>query len=106
MSYTIPATLAAIGEERLAWLRVLPRRWSDGNLCVVHAGPDDVWQLTKMDGSDEELNAVFGPLEANRVVYGHIHVPFVRRLPAFILANSGAVSRVIRRRSASRLRTC
>jgi diadenosine tetraphosphatase ApaH/serine/threonine PP2A family protein phosphatase len=26
------------------------------------------------------------------VVYGHIHTPFVRRLPEFILANSGCLS--------------
>src|SRR5437762_908349 len=40
LTHTIPATLSAIGDERLAWLRALPRRWTDGDHCVVHAGPD------------------------------------------------------------------
>jgi putative phosphoesterase len=92
LSHTIPATLRAIGNERLAWLRALPRRWSDGDLCVVHAGPDDVWQVTAPDASDDELDGVFRVLRCQRVVYGHLHVPFVRRLPTFALVNSGAVS--------------
>ena len=91
LNYTIPATLSAIGGARLGWLQALQRRWSDGDLSVVHAGPDDVWQMTRPDASDEELNDVFGSLRAKRVVYGHLHVPFVRRLPAFTLVNSGAV---------------
>jgi hypothetical protein len=91
-TYTIPATLSAIGNERLAWLGALPRRWSQGDLCVVHAGPHDVWQVTAPNASDEELDAVFRVLAFKRVVYGHLHVPFVRRLPTFTLVNSGAVS--------------
>jgi putative phosphoesterase len=92
LEYTIPTTLNAIGDERLAWLRALPRRWRDADLCVVHAGPDDVWQVTRPDGSDEELNNVFAMLRADRVIYGHLHVPFVRQLSTFTLVNSGAVS--------------
>ena len=92
LTYTIPATLSAIGKERLAWLRALPRRWSDGDLCVVHAGPDDVWQVTAPNASDDELDGVFRVLASKRVVYGHLHVPFVRRLPSFTLVNAGAVS--------------
>ena len=37
----IPATLDAIGNDRLAWLRALAIRWSAHDLTVVHAGPDD-----------------------------------------------------------------
>ncbi len=57
----------------------------------MHAGPDDVWQVTSPAGSDEELSGVFAALHAKRVIYGHLHVPFVRRLPALTLVNSGAV---------------
>jgi hypothetical protein len=39
LAYTIPATLTAIGSDRLAWLKALPRRWSEGDLSVVHADP-------------------------------------------------------------------
>src|SRR4051794_2295957 len=44
LMHTIPATLAAIGDDRLAWLRTLPLRWSDHDLSVVHAVPDDPWK--------------------------------------------------------------
>jgi putative phosphoesterase len=92
LAYTIPATLSAIGPERLAWLQGLPLRWSGGDLCVVHAGPDDVNQVTSPSDSDDKLERVFRVLDSKRVVYGHLHVPFVRRLSTFTLVNSGAVS--------------
>jgi hypothetical protein len=34
----------------------------------------------------------YGLLGSRRVVYGHIHRAYVRRLPSFTLANSGSVS--------------
>jgi putative phosphoesterase len=92
LTYTIPATLAAIGDERLSWLQTLPRRWSQHDLAVVHAVPDDVWPIVAATASDDDLARAFGALGAVTVVYGHIHVPFVRRLPSFTIANSGAVS--------------
>jgi putative phosphoesterase len=92
LAHTIPATLSAIGDERLAWLRALPRRWSEGDLTVVHAGPDDVWQITPANAPDEELERVYGVLQSTHVVYGHIHEPFVRRLSTFTVVNAGAVS--------------
>jgi putative phosphoesterase len=88
----IAATVDAIGDERLNWLRALPIRWSENGLTVVHAGPDDVWRSPAADAPDEELVNTYGPLESRRVVYGHIHRAYVRRLPSFTLANSGSVS--------------
>lgn len=41
---------------------------------------------------DEELLGIYAPLKCNRVVFGHIHQPFVRQLPGFVLANSGCLS--------------
>ena len=92
LTYTIPRTLAAIGDERLAWLRSLPLRWSAHDLSVVHAGPDDAWQIVPARAADDALMRAFGRLGTPRVVYGHIHVPFVRRLSQLTLINSGAVS--------------
>jgi putative phosphoesterase len=88
----VAETVHAIGDERLAWLRGLPKRWSDRQLTVVHASPDDVWRSPSPESSDDELAATYEQLGTRRVVYGHIHRPFVRRLPAFTLANSGSVS--------------
>jgi putative phosphoesterase len=88
----IAAIVDAIGDERLNWLRALPARWSESGLTVIHAGPDDVWRSPSAHASDEELVNTYGPLGSRRVVYGHIHRPYVRRLPSFTLANSGSVS--------------
>lgn len=92
LTHTIPATLSAIGDERLAWLRALPRRWSEDDLSVIHAVPDDVWQIVAATAPDEELDRIYGVLRSKHVVYGHIHQPFVRRLSTFTVVNSGAVS--------------
>lgn len=91
LDHTIPATLHALGDARLAWMRTLPLRHVLDDLTIVHAGPDDVWQSTSVAATDEELATVFGALNARRVVYGHLHVPFVRRLTSMTVVNSGAV---------------
>jgi putative phosphoesterase len=92
LTYTIPATLNAIGDERVTWLRSLPRRWSQDDVSVVHSTPDDVWPITPTDASEQELERIYGVLGSRYVVYGHIHVPFVRRLSTVTVANAGAVS--------------
>jgi putative phosphoesterase len=92
VSRHIAATVDAIGDERLNWLRTLPALWSENSLTVVHASPDDVWRSPSADASDEELVNTYGALGSRRVVYGHIHRAYVRRLPSFTLANSGSVS--------------
>jgi hypothetical protein len=80
------------------WLRragvngALPGRWSENDLTVVHAGPGDFWRSPFADAGDDELVTTYGPLGTRRVVYGHIHWPYIRRLPSFTLANSGSVS--------------
>jgi predicted phosphodiesterase len=91
LTQTIPSIVELIGADRLAWLRTLPRRWSDGGLSVVHAGPDDVWHNIPATTSDDELTRVYGPLASTFVVYGHIHQPYIRRLTTFTVANAGAV---------------
>jgi putative phosphoesterase len=88
----IAATLGAIGPERLQWLRALPLRWTGEELTVVHAGPHSVWRAPSADASDDELTNAYSALGTRRVVYGHIHRSFVRRLPSFTIANSGSVT--------------
>jgi predicted phosphodiesterase len=92
LSYTIPATLEAIGAERLAWLRALPLQSSHHDLTVVHASPGDAWRVVPAHASDHDLERIFGILPSARSVYGHIHVPFVRRLATITVVNTGAVS--------------
>jgi putative phosphoesterase len=92
LTHTLPATLEAIGDDRLAWLRTLPLRWSDHDLTVVHAVPDDAWTIVPAIASNEDMERAYVVLGTTRVLYGHIHTPFVRRLATFTLVNTGAVS--------------
>jgi putative phosphoesterase len=88
----IPATRAAIGETRLAWLQTLPLEYRAADLAVVHASPGDVWRSPAANAPDDELALAYRPLGCGRVVFGHIHQSFVRRLPALTVVNAGSVS--------------
>jgi predicted phosphodiesterase len=43
------------------------------------------------DAEDSELASTYDACEAETVVYGHIHRPYVRRVGALTVANSGSV---------------
>jgi len=82
-----------IGAERLAWLRTLPREWrlQDQALLAVHATPGDLWSAPMPEADEHTLIATYGGHGARLVAYGHIHRPYVRRLPALTVMNSGSV---------------
>ncbi|MFN7921424.1 MAG: metallophosphoesterase family protein [Bryobacteraceae bacterium] len=83
-----------LGEERLAWLRGLPPAYVDDRLALVHASPASRWLSPAIGAADSELAEAYGNLLPRTVVYGHIHIPFVRRLggfPGAYVANSGSV---------------
>jgi putative phosphoesterase len=86
-----PATLELIGPRRLDWLRSLPPEHREGSLVVLHASPGDLWRAPAPDSGDQELVGCYEALDADLVVYGHIHRPYVRRLADFTVANSGSV---------------
>ena len=88
----ISFTLGDIGADRLAWLRALPLRWAADDIAVVHSTPDSAWPNVPADAPDDELERTYTPLGTPHVVYGHIHRPFVRRLPSLVVANSGCLS--------------
>jgi len=88
----IPATRAAIGETRLAWLQALPLEYRAADLAVVHASPGDVWRSPAANATDGELDQAYRRLGCGRAVFGHIHQSFVRRLPALTVVNAGSVS--------------
>lgn len=85
-------TLPRIGEDRVAWLRQLPMAHRGEQFAVVHASVEDVWVSPMADTSDDELQRAYNSLRAPIVVYGHIHVPFVRRMTGLTVANCGSVS--------------
>lgn len=81
-----------LGEERITWLRSLPRAQHHGPLAVVHASPDNPWRAPSLEASDEELRLTYAPLGAPIVVHGHIHRPYIRSVSGMTIANSGSVS--------------
>lgn len=86
-----PATHELLGEERVSWLRDLPLEARVDDLAVVHAAPGELWRAPMPTVEDDELSLMYGPLEAETAVYGHIHRPFVRSLDEMTVANSGSV---------------
>lgn len=84
-------TREKLGDERVDWLRTLPREWRDADeIALVHAVPSNLWEAIPKDASDDRLRAVFGPLGARLAVYCHVHTPFVRDLGDLTVANAGS----------------
>ena len=86
------ATRETLGEERLTWLRDLPRIQIQGPMALVHASPDSLWRAPLPEASDAELESVYGPLGQPIAIYGHVHRSYVRSVSKMIVANTGSVS--------------
>lgn len=86
-----PATVELLGDERVRWLRGLTARQRAGDVALVHAAPGDLWRAPMPDAQDDELLAVYEPLNAAVAAYGHIHRPYTRALGRLTVANSGSV---------------
>jgi diadenosine tetraphosphatase ApaH/serine/threonine PP2A family protein phosphatase len=91
------ATRAVLGEDRIAWLRGLPRIQIQDPIVLVHASPESPWRSPGPEASDAELESVYGPLGQPIAIYGHIHRSFLRSVPCpqvteMLVANTGSVS--------------
>jgi predicted phosphodiesterase len=86
------ATCRVLGEERLAWLRGLPRIQIHGPMALVHASPESRWKAPMPTASDAELESVYRPLGQPIAVYAHIHRSYIRSVSGMIVANTGSVS--------------
>jgi diadenosine tetraphosphatase ApaH/serine/threonine PP2A family protein phosphatase len=86
------ATREALGEEKLAWLRGLPRIQTHGPMALVHASPESPWRAPMLEASDTELESVYGPLGQPIAIYAHIHRSYIRGVPEMLVANTGSVS--------------
>jgi putative phosphoesterase len=87
------ATRDKVGEERLTWVRQLPRIAARPDFALVHASPEDCWRTPSEDASDAELEAIYGSLDRSVVVFGHTHRPAVRSMSGRpqLLINTGSV---------------
>jgi len=86
------ATSEMLGEERVAWLRTLPRIQIQGPMALVHASPQSLWRAPAPEAGDAELESVYSPLGQPIAIYAHIHRSFVRSLSNIVIANTGSVS--------------
>lgn len=87
------ATRAALGDERLAWMRELPQTLTTETLAVVHATPESCWKAPAETAGDTKLCDLYGPLGSPMVAFGHTHRPFIRNLSGKpdLLINTGSV---------------
>jgi len=80
-----------MGEDRLAWLRNLPRAHLGEHFALVHASPGTTWRAPMDSAADGDLESAYGPIARAVVVYGHIHRPYIRKVSGMVVANSGSV---------------
>src|SRR3979411_1680722 len=85
-------TRDVLGEERLVWLRGLPRIQIRGPVGLVHASPESAWRSPGVEATDAELTSVYAALGQPIAVYAHIHRSLVRSLPKMMVVNTGSVS--------------
>jgi predicted phosphodiesterase len=87
------ATRSALGDERLAWLRKLPRIHLQKEFALVHASPQSCWRVLGSAAADAELETVYGALDRPVVIFGHTHVPSTRSIAGRpqLLVNTGSV---------------
>lgn len=80
-----------IGPDRAAWLMQLPLGHSgSGSLLLVHGTPQSPFDAPLPDAPAAEFSAYES--RAKIVVYGHVHIAFIRRLAdGTIVCNTGSV---------------
>jgi putative phosphoesterase len=86
-----PATKQMIGSSRLAWLRALPTELGHGNLALMHASPGNLWRAPMDTAEDAEFETTYAPLNAEIIIYCHIHRPFIRTVGNMTVCNTGSV---------------
>lgn len=86
------ATREALGQERIEWLRGLPRMQIHGPMTLTHASPESTWTAPGPDAADAELESVYGALKTPVAVYAHIHRGFIRKVSGMSIVNTGSVS--------------
>ena len=63
--------------------------WQD--LLVVHANPYDFNNAIPPDAEQDDLDYLIGKTRAGMLAFGHIHVAYIRELPAMTLVDVSAV---------------
>jgi putative phosphoesterase len=87
------ATRETLEDERLAWLRELPRVKTQEGFALVHATPESCWQAPAAEATEAELETIYGSLGQPVVAFGHTHRPSIRSVAGSprLLINTGSV---------------
>lgn len=82
-------------EEEKAYLANLPMsahvEVGGIKVYVIHATPRDLYRYVKPDISDSELAAMFSDKNADLILWGHTHLPWMRRVGDFTVLNPGSL---------------
>ena len=87
------ATRSMLGSNRLSWLSQLPLVILEPDLGLVHASPHSCWKALPPSASGEEAGRIYSCLGKRRVVFGHTHLPVIRKTSVVpeLLINTGSV---------------
>ena len=106
-------TEGRLDRDSIGWLDKLRRQFSwessgispeKERLLIFHANPIDLYRLVfppperqielygRVRQKDEELQSLFGEVDANTVAFGHLHVPSTRKWRDKTLVNVSSVS--------------
>lgn len=88
-------TSAQLSDADRRFLAGLPFLWRfpnpAGDLVVVHATPWSISDVIPPDASESLVSRVFTDSDAAVVVYGHIHIAYMREFNGRLLVNPGSV---------------
>ncbi len=88
-------TSAQLPDSDRRYLVSLPFLWrypdDAGDLVVVHATPWSIADAVGPDAPEDIVSRVFAETGAAAVVYGHIHIAYVREALGKVLVNAGSV---------------
>lgn len=83
---------ARLSAASRSWLSALAFSHHLDDLCVVHATPWSISDALFPDAGEAVLRRVLAEAKADAVVYGHIHRPWVGRVPGGgLIVNAGSV---------------
>lgn len=82
---------AQLDAEQVEWLAALPFSWRADSTLYVHANPVDVEQVVTVRTPDDRVEELLRDVAETRVVTGHVHMQFTRRVAGIDWIGAGSV---------------
>jgi predicted phosphodiesterase len=80
-----------LDREQVEWLAGLPFSWGADDTLFVHANPVDVDGIVTERTPDERLRELLRDVAERRVVTGHVHIQFERKVDGVAWIGAGSV---------------